>query len=130
MLKVLSLSILIVLSTGCAAIFGSSQKPFDFTSEPPGADVYINGERMGTTPLTLELSNNDPMTVNFKKEGYAEITCMLQPKTGAGWVVGDALLLIFYIVPGLVAFAVDGATGAWSQIPVDGCHRVLVESNT
>ena len=130
MLKRLSLSVVLVFSTGCAAIFGSSQKPFDFTTEPPGADVYIDGQRMGVTPFTVILSNNDPVTVTFKKEGYAEVTCMLQPKTGAGWVVGDALLLVFYIIPGLVAFAVDAGTGSWSQIPVDGCHRVLPESST
>ena len=85
---------------------------------------------MGVTPFTVKLSNTDPMTVTFKKDGYAEITCMLQPKTGAGWVVLDAALLLFYIIPGLVAITVDAVTGDWSQIPVDGCHRVLPESNT
>ena len=41
----------------------------DVTSNPSGAEVYINGEKKGKTPLTLYLPP-DEYTIKIKKEGY------------------------------------------------------------
>ncbi|ACM23910.1 PEGA domain-containing protein [Thermotoga neapolitana] len=43
------------------------------SSSPSGADVYINGDYRGKTPLTLNLSPGN-YSVTFRKEGYREET--------------------------------------------------------
>ena len=53
---------------GCAAIFGSKQKDFSLSSAPQGADVYLNGNRLGTTPVKVKLSNLADHTFVFRRE--------------------------------------------------------------
>ncbi|MDK2785353.1 MAG: hypothetical protein PWQ80_32 [Thermotoga sp.] len=43
------------------------------SSSPSGADVYINGDYRGKTPLTLNLSPGN-YSLTFRKEGYREET--------------------------------------------------------
>jgi hypothetical protein len=83
--------ILSVPLTGCAAVFGSKEKDFDLHSAPQGADVYLDGNRLGTTPVKVKLSNQKEHTFVFKKEGHKDATCTLAKGTGAGWVVLDIL---------------------------------------
>lgn len=91
--------------TGCAAILGTKQKDFDLRSDPQGAEVYLNGNRVGTTPVKVKLSNQATHTFVFKKEGYKDATCTLTRGTGAGWVVFDVLT-------GLVPIVIDAATNS------------------
>ena len=105
---------LALFSTGCAAIFGTKQKAFDLQSNPSGADVYLDGARLGTTPLKSQLSNQKEHTFVFRKAGYKEVSCTLARGTGGGWVVLD-------ILAGLVPVIIDAATNSWSQTKGSGC---------
>jgi hypothetical protein len=107
-----------ILLTGCAAIFGSKEKEFDLRSTPSDAEVFLNGNRMGTTPVTVKLSNQAEQTFVFRKEGYKDATCTLVKGTGAGWVILD-------ILGGLVPVVVDAATGSWSQTKGNSCRGNL-----
>ena len=112
-----SLSLPVVLS-GCAAVLGTKQKDFSLNSAPPGADVYLNGNRLGQTPVRVKLSNQATHTFVFKREGFRESTCTLNRGTGAGWVILDVLT-------GLVPIIIDAATGSWSQTKGEGCTQSL-----
>lgn len=102
------------LLLGCAAILGSKEKNFDLRSHPDGAEVFLDGARLGTTPFKVNLSNQKEHTFVFRKEGYKEVSCTLSRGTGGGWVVADVLL-------GLVPVIVDAATSSWSQTKGDSC---------
>ncbi len=106
------------LTTGCAAIFGTKQKDFDLQSSPPGAEVFVNGNRVGTTPVQVKLSNQKEHTFVFRKEGYKEASCTLARGTDAGWVILD-------ILGGLVPVVIDAATGSWSQTKGSSCSGNL-----
>lgn len=113
------LAVILVLATsGCAAILGSKQKDFNLNSNPTGADVYLNGNRLGSTPLKVKLSNQATHTFVFRRQGYQEATCTLNRGTGAGWVILDVLM-------GLVPVVIDAATGSWSQTKGNGCLQSL-----
>ncbi|MCU0644967.1 MAG: PEGA domain-containing protein [bacterium] len=43
---------------------------FSLQSKPFGAEIYINGEFQGTTPLTIAIESKDSSSVILKKEGY------------------------------------------------------------
>jgi hypothetical protein len=105
---------LALLSTGCAAIFGTKQKQFDLQSSPSGAEVYLDGTRLGTTPVKSQLSNQKEHTFVFRKAGYKEVSCTLARGTDGGWVVLD-------ILAGLVPVIIDAATNSWSQTKGSGC---------
>jgi hypothetical protein len=117
-MRVLITAAFVLATSGCAAILGSKQKDFNLNSSPTGADVYLNGNRLGSTPLKVKLSNQATHTFVFRRQGYQESTCTLNRGTGAGWVILDVLT-------GLVPIVIDAATGAWSQTKGDGCLQSL-----
>jgi PEGA domain len=104
--------------TACASVLGSKQKDFDLRSTPDGADVFLNGNRVGTTPVTVKLSNQAQHTFVFKKAGYKDGSCTLARGTGAGWVIFD-------VVTGLVPIIIDAATNSWSQTKGSNCTGAL-----
>ena len=61
--------IVIISVSGCATLFKQKSRTVSFDSDPQRATVYINGNRMGKTPMPLNLSNKKSVTVTFKKEG-------------------------------------------------------------
>lgn len=87
-------------------------------SDPVGAEVYVDGARMGRTPVTLDLGNHRGYVVTFRAEGYDEVACVLSATTGTIWVVLDVL-------SGLVPVIVDAATGAWKSLDRSACNVVL-----
>lgn len=102
---IITLSIIILSFTGCAALFNSSGGTVSFSSDPEGAEVIIDGQSLGKTPVTLELDRSTTHTVILKKDGE-EKTYVLQNKIGAGWIVLDVL-------GGLIPVVIDAATGSW-----------------
>jgi hypothetical protein len=108
----------IIVLSGCAAILGSKQKEFSLSSTPTGADVYLNGNRLGATPVRVKLSNEATHTFVFRRQGYREASCTLVRGTGGGWVILD-------ILSGLVPVIIDAATNSWSQTKGDSCGQAL-----
>jgi predicted small secreted protein len=91
---------------GCATIFGPGPDPVEFGSDPQGAEVIVNGQSMGYTPVTLHLRPEKTYTVTFRKDGYEPANVTLTTHVQAGWVVLD-------IFAGVVGVAIDSATGKW-----------------
>lgn len=50
-IHVVSLMASLLAVTGCATLVGSHQKDFTFVSAPVEAEVFLDGKRLGTTPL-------------------------------------------------------------------------------
>ena len=53
----------------------------EVSSEPSGAEVYINGNYTGETPITVELEAGN-YTVEISKEGYEEYTTNVEVNAG------------------------------------------------
>jgi PEGA domain len=111
---------LALCTTACAAVLGSHQKTFDLQSTPQSADVYVEGNRLGATPLRVKLDNHKNYTFVFRKEGYKDASCSLNKATGGGWVIFDVLT-------GLVPIVIDAATNSWSQTQGSHCTGSLEE---
>lgn len=94
---------------GCATLFSSGANTLALQSDTPGADVYINGNLRGKTPLTLELDNAKPVTVTFKQAGRQDQTVEIGTKVRGGMVVLDFL-------GGLIPVIIDAATGEWKAL--------------
>jgi len=113
---VFSLSLIL----GCAAVFKGTSNNVDFSSEPEGAKVYVNGALMGSTPVNLKLESKRTYYIEFKKEGYQSKHFTLTNHVGVGWVILD---VIFGIVP----VVVDAATGSWYVLDQDYVNAALEE---
>ena len=97
--------------TGCS-IFGGSTQPLMVNSDPPGANVLINGISAGTTPLQYQISRRGDLTVEVHKSGYttqSRSTSRKQSSIGIVDVIGGAMFLLPLL--GLIA------PGAWEQDP-------------
>ena len=100
------------ITLNCAAVFKGTSDNVDFSSEPDGAKVYVNGVLRGTTPVKLKLESKRTYNIEFKKEGYETKNFTLTNHVGVGWVILD---VIFGIIP----VVVDAATGSWYVLDQD-----------
>ena len=107
--KIIGLLFIVIMFSGCATILGRSTHPLVVSSRPDGADVYVNGFKMGTTPIQLDLKADKSYTIEYKKEGFETVTRIVNTKVGAGWVILD-------VISGLVPVIVDAITGEWSRL--------------
>ena len=101
-----------MFSTGCATLVTGSghDQSVRVSSEPRGADVYVNNSLAGKTPMSVRLSRKDDQFVRVEMEGYKPYQATL--KTGFnGWVFGN---ILFGGVTGLVIDLLSGASDALS----------------
>jgi hypothetical protein len=110
----------IFLLSNCATIFKGTTEEVNFNSDPQAADVYVNGQNLGKTPVALELKVNKTYTIEFRKEGYKSKSYTINNEVGVGWVILDVLA-------GLVGVIVDGITGAWYSLDQENVNAVLEE---
>ena len=108
----------VVSLVGCATLFKQKSRTVAFDSDPQGAEIYINGNRMGKTPMPMNLSNLKAVTVTFKKEGYDDKTYIINTKVGGGWVVLDCL-------GGFIPVIIDAVTENWYNLDTDEVKVML-----
>ena len=119
MKKAIALLIIAVFTLqSCATLFAPKKTTVAVTSEPRGADVIVNGYKMGVTPVELSLDNDKDYAIEYKKEGYEKVVKMIGTKTGAGWIILDVLF-------GLVPVIVDAATGDWKKLDTNQVNVML-----
>ena len=104
--------------SNCATVFNDREPLVDIDSQPAGADVYVDGEYLGTTPVQVELSVHREHTIVFRKDGFDDRTFRLSNEVGALWIVLD-------VVTGLIPLIVDAATGNWLELGDETVDVVL-----
>jgi hypothetical protein len=62
---------------GCATLFTGTSDTVLINSEPPGGKVMINGNFMGTAPVSLSLKRSRDYEIMIKKEGYETTSALL-----------------------------------------------------
>lgn len=117
------IAVSILTFSSCATLFKGSTDGVNFSSDPSGAKVYVNGELLGTTPFPLELKSNKTYSIEFKKDGYETKTVLLNNSVGGGWVVLD-------ILGGLLPVIIDAATGDWYSLNQEHVNAVLEEQQS
>ena len=79
----------VFLITGCATVYTKPADPVFFRSEPEGAEVYINGRYMGSTPLKIRLYSGPRYSVDFVKDGDETRCLRIESRTPPGWILLD-----------------------------------------
>ncbi len=73
----------LLFSTGCATVIKGGSTTVRFNSEPPGADVILDGETIGQTPMVKDVEHGEH-SVLFRKEGFEDIPAYLT-SSFSGW---------------------------------------------
>jgi len=107
-----------LLTSSCALIFKGTSEEVQFESSPDRAEVYVNGDLAGETPIAIKLESKRSYTIVFKLEGYKDQSFQIQNKIGAGWIILD-------ILGGLFPIIIDAATGAWYSLDQKNINAVL-----
>ena len=106
--SILVLMTFVLMLSNCATIFKGEYRDISINSEPDDAQVYVNGEFQGRTPLKLELRPDQSYTIEFRRAGYKIQVKQIHNNIGVGWIVLDVLM-------GVVPVLVDALTGAWYE---------------
>lgn len=115
MSKIISLTFVVLLFSGCATIFKGTSASVRMNSTPSGAAVYVNNVNRGKTPLTLSLSRNNNYNLAFKMKGYQDVNMTINKKFDvATTIVGN---IVSWGIIGIVVDIVDGS--AYSLTPAD-----------
>ncbi|MGC9331966.1 MAG: PEGA domain-containing protein [Bacteroidales bacterium] len=70
-----------VSTDGPSSFLFEIKKEVSITSDPAGADIYINGKNEGQTPATLVMTNK-PMTIKLTKDKYRDKTIYMDELPG------------------------------------------------
>jgi hypothetical protein len=104
--------------TSCASIISTSKQTININTNPSGANVSINGENVGISPLFYSFSRKNDYTVKIDLAGYQpyelRLTRSLNP-----WVFGNI------IFGGLIGIVIDAATGAIYKLSPDQINTNL-----
>ncbi len=72
----------IVFLAGCAS-------PLPVISNPPGATAVVGGKEIGVTPTQVQLPDQKPTPVEFRKEGYFTESFVFQPGANQKQISAD-----------------------------------------
>lgn len=110
--------------TGCATILRGTGHGIGIASQPPGAEVIIDNQSFGITPVSVKLRRKDNHYVVIKMEGYQPYEVMLTRQT-SGWIFGNILF-----GPGvLIGIAVDAISGGMYTLKPDQVAADLQSTN-
>ncbi len=111
---------LLVLATGCATVLQGKHDQIGIASQPTGAEVIVDNQVYGKTPVTVELKRKDKHNITINVEGYEPYEFTITRKTN-GFVFGNVLFGPF----GLIGLAVDAITGGMYSLKPDQVHAEL-----
>jgi len=117
------LLVLLFAATSCATIMNTSKQTITFSSNPTNAEVFINSERAGVTPITKSLERKGEYHIKITLNGYYPYEKKLTRKID-GWFFGNILL------GGIIGIIVDASTGAMYQLTPGQIKALLTEKGS
>jgi len=104
----------LIVTNGCSTIFNGTGRDVSFTSNVPGAEIYVEGKFVGKTPIIARVGHGRHRLVEARKPGYVPERAILTSFNGnLLWL----LLVPCLVVPFILDAPIDALTGA--MFPVD-----------
>lgn len=111
-----------MLLTSCASIIHGPNQKVDFSSQPTGAKITIDGKDYGVTPKSVdlrrkgrlkgEISDKKEYAIKVEMEGYYPYEMKIKREMD-GWFLGNILF------GGLIGIIVDASNGAMYKLTPD-----------
>jgi len=112
--------------SGCATVTRGTKDSLVIETEPPGAQVRVNGQ-VATTPCSFKLSRKFEGSVYISKTGYETLTVHVTSHVVTAGGVGMAGNVL---IGGLIGAGVDVATGAMNSLSPNPIKVNLVKLAT
>lgn len=94
----LALVAVLSFASSCAMMVNDKEAPVSINSNPPGANIFVEGKNYGQTPATINIEAKN-QTVILNKEGYGSAQLQLETwytaKNGA--CLADAMGVMFVL---------------------------------
>lgn len=115
LLRVTAVCTLTALSAlaGCASVMAGGPDRVPVSTNPSGANVFVDNAPVGQTPMMLTLDRSKPKAeVRLELAGFEPIT-VVREKSINGWIFGNIL------IGGLIGVVVDAASGNATKFDED-----------
>lgn len=106
----------VLMTSGCATLQNGTAQRIRVNSTPPGAQVFLNGQPVGTTPTQIVVSrrNREPV-IRVERDGFSPFEQTLQ-RRGARSVLWNVALGVFLVpVTGRLLLDHDDANPTFPQ---------------
>ncbi len=113
---------LALLGTSCATIVNGSLQSIEISSNPTGAEIWVDHQLVGKSPTIVEMKRKDNHFVQIRLEGYQPYELTIK-RDVSGWVAGN---LAF---GGFIGLAVDAITGGIYTLKPDQVSAEMIQSN-
>ena len=118
MKKLVLLSTTLFLLGSCATMLrgGKTSEIVKISGTPKDANIYVNNELVGKSPLNYEVKKRKEHTVRIEKAGYKDVNTSIDTKLNYLW---SGISLVGNIISMEVGTVVDYKTGAINDIKTD-----------
>ncbi len=104
--------LLAVSVTSCATILRKDTlQEVNFTTNPPNADIFVDGKKIGTSPLAIPLETTEEHSIEYRLNGYPTTSYTIKGDVLPKYVVGDIFLGGGAL--GWIPVLVDNHTNKW-----------------
>jgi len=94
----------LTLLSGCATIMNGTNQSIGISTNPSGAEVWLDDMLAGHSPIVLEMKRNNNHFIRIQLEGYQPYELAVTREI-SGWVAGNI------VFGGFIGLAVDALTG-------------------
>ncbi len=110
-----------LLLQNCATIVYGTYQKIPATSNPPGAEISVDGEVKGVTPLVLRLKKTKSYVIRIEKEGYNPLDIIMKKE---GSSKGGFVRIGTVLVGGIGGYLL--AKIAYSNVEYDNVEVLLL----
>ncbi len=114
---------LAIVATGCSSIMSGTTQNVTINSNVPGAEVMVNGNHVGNTPVTARVKRESKMHYIVTKEGYKPYQATMETKLDP-WFWGNI------IIGGVLGSTTDLGLGTTNKIDPDNLYVELQKDET
>jgi len=94
---------------GCVTLYGGTRQPITVASAPPGAEVFLNSQPVGTTPVEVTVGRGDPVVLRVEQPGRRP-TVIRPERQVTKWIAIDLAVggFLFYATVGALIGGGEG----------------------
>ncbi len=105
-MRSIMLALALLSASGCATVLHGTRQRIAVESTPPGAQVYIDGQAMGDTPLHTTLDATEGHEILVRAEGHEDALVSLPTEAIPAYYVLNAIFTLG------IGIWIDHSTGA------------------
>lgn len=114
MKNIIPLILVVLFLASCAAIMRkNTQQDVTFTTQPPDAEVFVDGESVGNSPVTISVDTREEHKIEYKNDGYADKSYVLKGRILPKYVIGD--IAIGGGIAGFIPLIIDHSVNKWRE---------------